>query len=168
MPRRILVAPHLAAEELAARYRAARDPVERSQWQLLWLMAEGRPVQEVVAVTAYSPRWITRVVKRFNAGGAAAVGDQRRHNPGARPLLTADQQATLALAVANEAAPDGGLWTGPQVARWMRAVLDRPIAAQRGHAYLQRLGFARKVPRPRHVQADAAAQAAFAASSRPS
>src|SRR5512143_3513142 len=64
---RFSVAAHLGAEELAVRYRAARDPVERSRWQMLWLLVSGRRLGEVAAVTGYSSRWIREVVKRYNA-----------------------------------------------------------------------------------------------------
>jgi transposase len=167
MPRRIAVAAHLSVAELGALYRAATDPVARSHWQIVWLMAQARPVAEVVAVTCYSPVWITQLVKRYNAQGPAGLGDQRHHNPGAPPLLAAEQQTALAAAVDHDPAPEGGLWTGRQVAVWMQQATGRPVHAQRGWEYLRRLGFRRKQPRPRHAHADAAAQAAFGESSPP-
>ena len=59
---RFTVAAHLSADELARRYRAARDPVERSRWQMIWLLISGRPLREVAAVTGYSTRWIREMV----------------------------------------------------------------------------------------------------------
>jgi transposase len=58
-------------------------------------------------------------------------------------------------------APDGGLWNSTKVAKWMSEKLGRPVSFQRGWDYLQRLGLSPKRPRPRHVEADAEAQAAF-------
>ena len=167
MPRRIAVATHLPVVELGERYRAAQDPVARSHWQIVWLMAQGRPVREVVAVTRYSPVWITQLVKRYNAQGPAGLGDQRHQNPGAPPLLAAEQQTALAAAVEHAPAPDGGLWTGRQAAVWMQQTTGRPVHVQRGWEYLRRLGFRRKQPRPRHAHADGTAQAAFVESSPP-
>ena len=43
----------------------------------------------------------------------------------------------------------------------MRRVLGRPVAAQRGWEYLRSLDRTPQRPRPRHADADAAAQAAF-------
>jgi hypothetical protein len=43
----------------------------------------------------------------------------------------------------------------------MAARLGRPVRYQRGWDYLQRLKARQLVPRPRHVQADPDAQAAF-------
>jgi hypothetical protein len=86
---RFAVAAHLSADELAARYRAARDPVERSRWQRTWLLICGRSLQEVAAVTGFSSRWIREVVKHDNATGAPALADPRHQNAGAPPLLDA-------------------------------------------------------------------------------
>jgi transposase len=153
------LAPHLSAEELHRRYRTAGDPVARSQWHILWLLARGRPTAEVAATTGYSVRWVQEVARRYRAG-PQAVGDRRRANPGAVPLLDAAQQAALREALGGPA-PDGGLWTGRQVAAWMRAVLGRPIHPQRGWEWLRRLGFTPQRPRPRETRADPAAQDAF-------
>src|SRR5512143_3956798 len=92
-------------------YRVARDPVERSRWQMIWLLVSGRPLDEVAAVTGYSTRWMREVVRRYNAVGPDALADQRRRNPGAAPLLDAAGQAALEEAL--RAPPvEGGRWTG--------------------------------------------------------
>ena len=39
MPRRTSLEPNLSEVELGARYRDARDPVERSHWHFLWLLS---------------------------------------------------------------------------------------------------------------------------------
>jgi transposase len=158
------VAAHLSAEELGARYRAARDPVERSRWQMIWLLVSGRPLGEVASVTGYSTRWIREVVRIYNAEGAAALADQRHANAGAAPLLDEAGQQALATALPEPPA-DGSRWSGRQVAAWIAKRLGRPpgsIAANLGWADLRRLGYTPQVPRPRHARAaDAAAQAAF-------
>jgi transposase len=158
MGRRIVMAAHASADELAAQYRAARDPVERSQRQIIWLLACGRSRAEVAAVTGYSARWVSTVLARYNAAGPAGLGDRRHANAGGTPLL--DEQARVALDAALETPPpDGGLWTGRQVAAWIANRTGRAhVAPQRGWDYLVRTGHSRRVPRPRHAQsADPAA-----------
>ena len=154
-----MIAPHLPIAELQRRYRTAEDPVARSQWQILWLLAQGMPTAHVAQVTGYGVRWIQEIARRYRAG-PQAIGDRRHTNPGAAPLLAGDQQAQLRAALAGPA-PDGGIWTGRWVARWMSAVLGRPISVQRGWEWMRRLGFTPQRPRPRETRADAAAQAAF-------
>jgi hypothetical protein len=54
MPKRISIEPHLSLPELEQRYRQASDPVERSHYQIIWLLASGRSSREVSQITAYS------------------------------------------------------------------------------------------------------------------
>jgi transposase len=155
----MVIAPHLPIEELQQRYRTAEDPVARSQWQILWLVAQGMPTAQVAQVTGYGVRWIQEIARRYRAG-PQAIRDRRHTNPGAAPLLDGEQQEQLRAALAGPA-PDGGLWTGRWVAIWMSEVLGRPISVQRGWEWMRRLGFTPQRPRPREMRADAAAQDAF-------
>ena len=166
MPRRLTLASHLTVDELHARYRQATDPVARSHWQIIWLVAQRPPTAQVATATGYTPAWSRTLARRYNAGGPAALGDRRRANPGGVPLLRAGQQAQLA-ALLDGPAPDGGVWTGPKVAAWMAEHLGHPVHAQRGGEVLRRLGFTLQRLRPRHTQADPVAQAAFKKSSQP-
>ncbi len=36
------------------RYRQAKDPLERSHYQVIWLLASGRSSREVSEITGYS------------------------------------------------------------------------------------------------------------------
>ena len=160
MPRRLTLASHLTVDELHARYRQATDPVARSHWQIIWLLAQGTPTAQVATVTGYTQPWIRTLAQRYNAGGPAALGDRRHANAGGPPLLRPAQQAALA-ALLDGPAPDGGVWTGPKVAAWMADQLGHPVHPQRGWEVLRRLGFTLQRLRPRHTQAAPAAQAAF-------
>ena len=167
MPKPLKIAEHLSAAELEQRYRQASDPVARSQWQILWLLAGGQSTAQVVAHTGYSERWIREIAHRYATDGPAGVGDRRHHNPGARRLLSAEQEAELDQALEGPA-PDGGQWTSEQVAAWMRIRLDRPVHPARGWEVLRRLRWTHGRPRPQHAQADADAQAAFKGGDLPS
>jgi transposase len=153
MPKRVTIAPHLSKEELEQRYRQSKDPVERSHYQILWLLAQGKTPQQVSEVTGYSRNWIYELVWGYNRDGVESLGDGRHQNPGATPLLDAQQQANL-IQVLREAAPDGGLWNGPKVAAYLSEVLERPMSRQQGWAYLKQLEWGLRVPRPHHQDAD--------------
>ncbi len=58
MPKRLELSPHASTQELEHRYRKAKDPVERSHYQIVWLLVEGRTTEEVCEVTGYSPGWV--------------------------------------------------------------------------------------------------------------
>jgi Winged helix-turn helix len=82
------------------------------------------------------------------------------HAHRAQPLLSPEHLAELAEAVRGPA-PEGEHWIGRTVAAWMSAKLGRPVSVYLGWAYLVRLEGKHRRPRPRHVQADPAAQHAF-------
>ena len=53
-----------------------------------------------------------------------------------------------------EPPPDGGLWTGPKVARWMASELGlAAVLPQRGWEALKAIGWSVQKPRPRHPAA---------------
>jgi transposase len=161
MPRALTVTPHLAVADLAHRYRHTQDAVERTHWQIVWLVAQGHPVPEVARLVGYTANWVRTIVHRYNDGGPEGLTDRRRHNPGQRPLLSPALMAELAAAVEDGPAPDGGGWSCRQAATWMSARLGRPVADVRGWEALRALGFTLQRPRPRATQADPDAQAAF-------
>ncbi len=156
------LADHFTPNELHQHYRACTGSVERSHWQIIWLKSQGKSTPEIAASVGYSENWIRTIIHRYNKRGAEGLADRRHGNPGADPLLCQEQQAELEQVLAHEKAPDGGLWTGPKIARWIEEKTGREkVHDQRGWDYLMRLGFSAQTPRPRHEQADAAAQAAF-------
>ena len=159
------LAAHLSPAELGQRYRAAGDAIERSHLQIVWHVSQGRSGREVAATTGYRRRWIAEIVRRYNEDGPEGLGDRRRANAGARPLLSAEDEAGLR-AVLAAPPPDGGLWTGPKVAARMATRLGREVRPQRGWDYLRKLGHGPQVPRPRHAKAASAGeQAAYKKSS---
>jgi transposase len=166
MPRHLKLTRHLSLSELQARHEGTADRVMEARWRALLWLAWGATGVRAAGVSGYSAKWVGQLVRRYNAGGPEAVADKRHQNPGAAPLLTAEQCARLTTALEGPA-PDGGLWSGPKVAAWMSEQLGRPVHPQRGWEYLRRCGFTPHRPRPRHAQADAAAQAAFPKASRP-
>lgn len=160
MPAYLTLPAHLPVSDLEHRYRAARDPVARSHWQIIWLLSRGHRAAAVATVTGYSVNWVREIARRYRQDGPEGLGDRRHHNPGGPALLNAAGRAALYDALAGPA-PDGGLWTGRQVAYWLSIYLQRPVSPQRGWEYLTQAGFTPQQPRPTAVQADPAAQAAF-------
>jgi transposase len=160
MAKRVQVKTEETAEALHERYRQAKDPVERTHWQILWLMKEGKSPGEVAEVVGYSAAWVRTIVQRWNTAGEQGIKDHRRELPGAKPLLSAEQRAELVEAL-QQPPEDAGLWSGPKVAGWMQAKVGRPVDARRGWDYLQRLAYSARVPRPQHAKADKAEQEAF-------
>jgi hypothetical protein len=118
MPRRIHLHPHLTDQELHERYRLAYDPVKRSRWQFLWMLAGGLTATVIAKVTGYSAYWIGQIARRYNQAGPDGVRDLRHHVLARQPLLTEEQHAALRTALA-EPHPTGDHWCGRTVARWI-------------------------------------------------
>ena len=155
--KRLPVVAHLPLEEVRRRYRLCPDPKEKTRWHLLWLLL--RPAgpaccEQAAPLVGLSDVHARAVLKRWNAQGPEGLADRRRHNK-SRGKLTPAQQAQLYDALQQEPA-DGGLWSGPKVAAYVRDRFGVSACPQTGWRWLRRLGFRLVVPRPRHPRAASA------------
>ncbi|MBN9522108.1 winged helix-turn-helix domain-containing protein [bacterium] len=110
------------------------------RWQVLWLVT--RPAQPLSATAAaksvgFTPAWGRAILKRYN---------------GSDPLLSTEQRAELFAALQAEP-PDGGLWSGPKVAAFVKDRFGVEVWPRTGWQWLKNLGFRLVVPRPRHPKA---------------
>src|SRR5258708_8868647 len=113
---------HLSVEEIEKRYRRANEGVERSQWQIIWLLTAGKTSREVEVATGYCLMWIREIAGQYNREGAEGIGDRRHSNHGRVGSLSAAQdQALQAAYEAAQARGEG--WNGQQVADWMSECL---------------------------------------------
>ena len=160
MAQHLRVADHLSSAELKSHYQNAQDPVERTHFQVLYLAHSHWRSADIAEATGYSVVWIRKLVRRYNERGPQALRDQRHLNPGQPRLLSPQQEAALVKRLKTSPA-DGGLWSGPKVAQWMREQLGRPLSDARGWEVLRRLGYRPLRPRRRHVKADSETQERF-------
>lgn len=75
-----------------------------------------------------------------------------RKRTGTAGKLTAAQQAE-AFDALQQKPPDGGLWSGPKLARYVRDRWRVEVCPATGWRWLKTLGFRLVVPRPRHPKA---------------
>ena len=61
------IAGQVTVEELEQRFRAAKDVVERSHFQAIWLLAKGHSTAEVAEIVALTPRWVNKLARRYEA-----------------------------------------------------------------------------------------------------
>ena len=104
-------------------------------------MSCGYEIVEVAELLSFSPHWVRALLKRYNEDGAGALGDQRSHNGTKPTILTAE--ALTALKERIETPPDdGGLWTGPKIARWLAKFHGvQSVHDQRGGDALIAIGY---------------------------
>ena len=93
---RLPIVPHLSPEEIARHYRACRTGIEKTHWQVLWLLTRTAdpPTSAAVAVqVGLTPAWVRTVLKRWNAAGPAGLADRRATQNGGQAKLSDEQQA---------------------------------------------------------------------------
>ena len=143
----------LSSAELKARYKTAVDPIGKSHFHALWLLSCGYEVDEVAELLSFSPRWVRALLKRYNEDGAGALGDQRSHN-GTKPTILTPEALTALRDRIKTPPDDGGLWTGPKIARWLAKFHGvQAVHDQRGWDALIAIGYSIQQPRPRHPEA---------------
>jgi transposase len=152
MPKVIKIEPHLSLEELETGYRQGKEPVLRTHYQIIWLLAKGMRTQEVAAVTGYSRSWIYELIWGDNRIGVKTLGDQRILNQGSSKSLLDDVQQALLWQALQESPPEGGQWNGKKVADWIADLIGLPVSRQRGWEYLKIMRFRLRVPRPEHTE----------------
>lgn len=160
MPR-MPVMPHLSYEQLRERFRRCTDGRQKARWQALWLLSKPEApyaAAQAAAVVGLTADGVRKLVKRYNAGGPAAVA-RNAGGQGRAPRLSAAQQEQLKAELLGRA-PDGGLWTGPKLARRIAQLTGRPLHKATGWEWLRKLGFTPQRPRPRNTQAATAQQQA--------
>lgn len=134
----------------------------------LGLVLDGRKREDAARAAGMDRQTLRDWVHRYNADGVAGLGD--RHGGGAKPRLSAEQEAEVAAWVRQGPDPevDG-------VVRWRCVDIQNRIGRLFGVSLhersvgklLARLRFARISVRPQHPKADPVAQASFSATSPP-
>jgi transposase len=110
-------------------------------------------VEEVAEILSFSPRWVRTLLKRYNEGGAEALGDQRIHN-GTKPTILTPEALAAPKERIKAPPDDGGLWSGPKIARGLAKFHGmRSVHDQRGWDALIAIGYSIQQPRPRHPDA---------------
>ena len=110
-----------------------------------------RTPAQVADLVGLSAGTVREVLHRWNDHGPEGVADGRRGN-GADPKLTPRRREALYAAL-QKRPPDGGLWSGPKVARYVRDRWRVAVRPETGWRWLCDLGFTLQVPRPSHPKA---------------
>ena len=155
------VVEHESIEALQVLAKRERDGRVRLRLQGVVLARQGYPAQAIGQSLSVSQRTARAWVQRYNQGGSAALHEQPGR--GRRVRLSAEQQQRFCARL------DAGAQPGDGVCSLRGLDLVRVLQEEHGHSYstsgvyrlLKRLGYSSLVPRPRHRQADAAAQSTF-------
>lgn len=144
--------------ELMRRQKRVR---EHRRFHAVLLAREGKTAPQIAAALGCARRPVQKWVFRYNRGGPAGLLEAT--HPGRPPRLAADQGRRLRERIDAGPRPDDG--TCAFHGQDLRRILDRefgvPLKLSAVYRLLHRLGYSRLCPRPRHPDADPAAQDAF-------
>ena len=147
----------------------SRDAAAARRMLALALVLEGVSRTQAAQAAGMDRQTLRDWVHGYNEQGLPGLSN-KPGKVGPKRALSPEQEAEVAAWVRQGPDP-----AKHGVVRWRRADLARAIAAEFGVVLaersisdvLRRLGFRRLVPRPRHPERDAAAQASFKPTSRP-
>lgn len=129
------------------------------------LAKQGFTAPEVATCTGFSRRSVQDWVARYNRQGL--TGLETQPGRGRKPPLTPEQAAQLQQRLDAGPLPEDGVCTlrGLDVQRILQNEFGVLRSLSAVYGLLHRLGYSSLVPRPRHPQADPAAQEEFKKSS---
>lgn len=147
-----------AFRELMSRQKRVR---EHRRFHAVLLARQGKTAPEIATTLHCARRPVQRWVSCYNRGGAGALLEAT--HPGRPPRLAAGQQQQLRERIDAGPKPDDGTcaFHGQDLRRILAAEFGVLLKLSAVYELLHRLGYSRLCPRPRHPDADPAAQAAF-------
>lgn len=147
-----------SAEELSESYQREQDIHRRTRLQVLWLLRQGRSLEEVSAIVGMSYRTLQRWVAWYRSGGLAEV---LRRTPGhgadgGRSYLTAEQEQQV-----KARADTGAFRTAQEAGEWIAQQWGVRYTYKGIYGLFRRLELRKKVPRPQSEKASPEAQEAW-------
>jgi transposase len=165
MPKKAYLAHHFSSNELKSKYRTCRDSVEARRWHLLWKISRNWTIKNAALAVGLNYQYAFKILKKYNKLGEEGVRNLKkksgRHRRGKNPLLNPEQFQALIIQLKTRP-PDGGIWTGAKVARWIEKVTGiEKVWEQRGWDYLKKCKYSWQKPRPKHRKGNPIEQEAF-------
>jgi transposase len=158
--KRLIVGDRPTVERLADRLKRASSHTQYQRIQCVLIRATlGSSAAQIAQLLG----WSTATVHVMHSGWAKegeAIFDVRRRGGRHHEHLTAQQESEL-LAPFVQRAQAGGMLTVAEVQQAYCERSGKEVARSTIYRLLQRHGWRKVVPRPRHPKADVAAQAAF-------
>ncbi|MBD6615433.1 IS630 family transposase [Komarekiella sp. 'clone 1'] len=165
MPKKAYLANHFNSDELKQKYLKSQDAVESRRWHLLWKVSLNWSIKNSALAVGINYDYAKKILKKYNELGAEGVknlkNQHHRSERGKKSLLSDEQLEKLAKELESRPA-DGGIWTGPKVARWIEKENKiEKVWNQRGWDYLKKLRYSCQSPRPKHKKGNPLEQAEF-------
>ncbi|MEH2082053.1 MAG: helix-turn-helix domain-containing protein [Nostoc sp.] len=132
MPKKAYLANHLNSDERKQKYLKSQDGVESRRWHLLWKVSLNWTLKNSAIAVGINYDYAKKILKKYNELGAEGVKNLKNQHHGSKrgnkSLLSDEQLEKLAKELESRPA-DGGIWTGPKVARWIE--IDAAISEKK-------------------------------------
>ncbi len=153
-------AAHLPAEEVKQRMKTAPSALYRQRWLIIYTaQVAPRTAEEIAKECGVSKATVHALISTYNRHGTRAVetvGKGGRHNE----LLSWQQEREL-LTPFFARAIEGQIATAGEIQRAYEQRVGHPVHQSTVYRLLERHGWRKLLPRPRHPQADPEEQERF-------
>jgi transposase len=120
------------------------------------LISIGWTIKKASQAVGINYDYAKEILHNYNQHGIAGIKNKKRQPRGdsKRAFLNIEKQQKLKKRLQTEP-DDGGIWTGPKVARWIAQETGKEqVWPQRGWDYLKKLNYSPQSPRTHHYKAD--------------
>nr|WP_293109391.1 winged helix-turn-helix domain-containing protein [Okeania sp. SIO2F4] len=117
------------------------------------------------SVSGLNYQYSLKILKKYNDLAEVGIRNLKKksvkHDRGKEPLFNEKQLLKLTVQL-KKRPPNGGIWTGPKVARWIEKVTGiEKVWNQRGWVTRKKSKYSWPKPRPKHKKGDLIAQENF-------
>jgi transposase len=144
------------AEALHDRYRRESNPLVKTRLHALWLLRQGRTLQETVTLVGVAYRSLQRWLDWYRQDGLATVCAHTGRSPGRERWLSREQEAALCAHLA-----EGGTFSAADARAYLQTTYGVSYTPGSMYTVLARLRCRPKAPRPHNPQSTDADQAAW-------
>jgi transposase len=155
------VIEHESLEELVKLTGLQKRVREHDRFRAVVLARQGKGAPEIAGILNHGLRPVQRWIERYNKGGPGGLMEGQGR--GRKPRLAAGQEPAFRqrLEAGPLEADQTCAFHGKDIQRILENEFGVLLKLSAVYCLLHRLGYSRLCPRPRHPDADPAAQAAF-------
>jgi transposase len=159
-------AAHLTTEEVKNRMRTAPRPLYRQRWLIIYnALVEPRKAEEIARHCGVSKATVHQVISTYNRFGVAAVETPGKGGRRHQYLTWEEEEQFLAPFFARAEA--GEIATVREIWQDFEARVGEKVDDSTIYRLLDRHGWRKLMPRPRHPKADPQAQEQFKKTLKP-
>lgn len=151
---------HLSVDEIKDRMRTEERPWVRQHWWIIYnALVAPRKAEEIALHTGVSATTVHRVIATYNRMGPGVIEQSEKGGRHHEYLTLQQEQALLQPFFAR--AERGEIATAEEIKQAFEAEVQHAVHISSIYRLLDRHGWRKLVPRPRHPKANAEEQEAF-------